>query len=50
MLSLELAMLSSFGEAEDAMFRNRMIGITGLGISAVLIATSCYMIRRARNK
>lgn len=50
MLSLELAMLSSFGEADDAMFRSRMIGITGLGISAVFIATSCYMIRRAGNK
>lgn len=25
MLSLELAMLSSFGEADDAMFRNRIL-------------------------
>lgn len=50
MLSLEMAMLSSFDTTGDVMFRNRMIGITGLVISTTFIAMSCLMIRHARNK
>lgn len=43
-LSLEISMLNSFDTTGDLMFRNRMIGATGFAISAIFIATSCYMI------
>lgn len=44
MLSLEMAMLNSFDTTGNTVFRNRTIGMTGFVISALLIATSCYMI------
>lgn len=46
-LSLEMAMLNSFDTTGDLLYRNRMIGITGLVISVIFITTSCYMIIHA---
>lgn len=45
MLCLETAMLSEFGSEDDLYFRNLTIALTGLGISAILIAASVFMIR-----
>lgn len=49
-LSLEMAMLNSFDKTGGILFRNRMIGITGLVISVIFIVTSCYMIIHATNQ
>lgn len=47
MLSLETAMLTQFGAAEDAGFRQRMMGATGLGVDAIVLGMAVYMILHA---
>lgn len=47
MLLLEMAMITTFDDSGDLIFRGRMIGITGLVISVLLIAVSTYTIVRA---
>lgn len=44
MLSLETAMLTQFGAAEDPMFRQVMTASTGAGISILVLGMAVYMI------
>ncbi len=43
-LSLETAMLTQFGAAEDAGFRRSMTGATGAGICIIVLGMAVYMI------
>ncbi len=43
-LSLETAMLSTFGSANGEFFRKMMIGLTGLGVCAVVLTMAVLMI------
>lgn len=47
MLSLETAMLTRFGSAENADFRKAMISCTGAGVSLAVVGMAVYMIIRA---
>lgn len=47
MLSLETAMLTQFGAAEDAGFRQIMTASTGAGISILVLGMAAYMIAHA---
>ena len=47
MLSLETAMLTQFGAAEDADFRQIMTASTGAGISMIVLGMAVFMIVRA---
>lgn len=47
MLSLETAMLTQFGAAEDADFRQIMTGATGAGVSLIVLSMAVYMIVHA---
>ncbi|MCM1087626.1 MAG: hypothetical protein NC419_05675 [Muribaculaceae bacterium] len=47
MLSLETAMLTQFGAADDADFRQRMIACTGAGISILVLGMAVFMIVRS---
>lgn len=47
MLSLETAMLTQFGAAEDASFRKGMTASTGAGISMIVLGMAVYMITQA---
>ena len=47
MLSLETAMLSQFGAADDPMFRRLMTASTGAGISAIVVGMAVFMIVRS---
>lgn len=44
MLSLETAMLTQFGAADDPMFRQIMTASTGAGISILVLGMAVYMI------
>ena len=44
MLSLETAMLTQFGAADDPIFRQTMTASTGAGISILVLAMAVYMI------
>ena len=44
MLSLETAMLTQFGAARDAAFRQRMSAITGTGVCMVVLGMAVYII------
>lgn len=44
MLSLETAMLTQFGAADDPMFRQIMTASTGVGISIIVIGMAIFMI------
>lgn len=44
MLSLETAMLTQFGAADDLMFRQIMTACTGMGISMIVLGMAVYMI------
>ncbi len=50
MLTLEDAMLASFGGAEDDGFRTLMVALTGAGISAIIISIAISMIVRSTKK
>lgn len=50
LLSLEAAMLQRFGDADDSYFRGMMIGLSGLGVSLILLSMSIYMILHASRK
>lgn len=43
-LSLEMAMLTQFGAAEDPSFRIIMIGCTGAGVGIIVLSMAVYMI------
>lgn len=47
MLSLETAMLTQFGAAEDPMFRQVMTASTGAGISIIVLGMAVFMIVRS---
>lgn len=47
MLSLETAMLTQFGAAEDPTFRQIMTAATGAGISVIVLGMAVFMIVRA---
>lgn len=47
MLSLETAMLTQFGAAEDAAFRQIMTACTGAGVSMIVLGMAFYMIIHA---
>ena len=47
MLSLETAMLTQFGAAEDPMFRQIMTASTGAGISMIVLGMAVFMIVRS---
>ncbi|MEE1250063.1 MAG: hypothetical protein UHU19_12675 [Lachnospiraceae bacterium] len=47
-LSLETAMLSAFGEAEQVEFRQIMTGCTGAGVCVFILLMAVYMILRAK--
>lgn len=47
MLSLETAMLTQFGAANDPMFRQIMTASTGAGISIIVLGMAVYMIVRS---
>ncbi|MCM1221003.1 MAG: hypothetical protein NC548_41615 [Lachnospiraceae bacterium] len=47
MLSLETAMLTQFGAADDADFRQIMTGCTGAGISMIVLGMAVFMIVRS---
>jgi uncharacterized membrane protein YfcA len=44
MLTLEDAMLATFGQAEGEGFRQIMCGLTGVGVVAIVLAIAIYMI------
>ena len=50
LLSLEAAMLARFGAGDDTLFRARMLGSSGLGVCALILGMSGYMIIRATRK
>lgn len=47
MLSLETAMLTQFGAADDPMFRKIMTASTGAGISVIVLGMAVFMIVRS---
>lgn len=47
MLSLETAMLTQFGAADDPAFRRIMTASTGAGISAIVLGMAVFMLRRS---
>lgn len=47
MLSLETAMLTQFGQAEEAGFRQIMMAVTGFCVSAIVLGMAVYMIIHA---
>lgn len=47
MLSLETAMLTQFGAADDADFRQIMTACTGVGISIIVLGMAAFMIVRS---
>ena len=47
MLSLETAMLTQFGAADDPMFRQIMTASTGAGISIIVLGMAVFMIVRS---
>lgn len=47
MLSLETAMLTQFGAADDPMFRRIMTASTGAGISVIVLGMAVFMIVRS---
>lgn len=47
MLSLETAMLTQFGAADDARFRQIMTAATGAGVSIIVLGMAVYMIVHA---
>lgn len=47
MLSLETAMLTQFGAADDPMFRQIMTACTGAGISMIVLGMAAFMIVRS---
>ena len=47
MLSLETAMLTQFGAADDPMFRKIMTACTGAGISMIVLGMAAFMIARS---
>lgn len=47
MLSLETAMLSQFGRADDPMFRRTMTAVTGFVVCGFVLGMAVYMILRA---
>lgn len=47
MLSLETAMLTQFGAADDPMFRKTMTAYTGAGISMIVLGMAVFMIVRS---
>lgn len=46
-LSLETAMLTQFGSAEDERFRQIMTGATGAAVCATVLAMAAYMIAKS---
>ncbi|MBD5538007.1 MAG: hypothetical protein HDQ99_20605 [Lachnospiraceae bacterium] len=50
MLSLETAMLTQFGAADDANFRRIMTASTGAGVSVIVLGMAVYMIIHATRK
>lgn len=50
MLSLETAMLTQFGAAQDALFRQRMSAATGAGVSILVLGMAVYMIVQTTKK
>lgn len=50
MLSLETAMLTQFGAADDADFRQMMTASTGAGISMIVLGMAVFMIVRATKR
>lgn len=50
MLSLETAMLTQFGAADDPMFRQIMTASTGAGISIIVLGMAMFMIVRSTNQ
>ena len=47
MLTLETAMLSAFGEGNEPIFRQIMIGATGAAVCAFILAAAIYMTLRS---
>lgn len=47
MLSLETAMLTQFGAADDAYFRKTMTASTGAGVSMIVVGMAVFMIVRS---
>lgn len=47
MLSLETAMLTQFGAADDPAFRQIMTASTGAGISVIVVGMAVFMIVRS---
>ena len=47
MLSLETAMLTQFGAADDPVFRRIMTASTGAGISILVLGMAVFMIIRS---
>lgn len=50
MLSLQTAMMTQFGAARDAAFRQRMSAITGTGVSILVLGMAVMMIARTTNQ
>ncbi|MGN0183091.1 MAG: hypothetical protein ACI4DP_11905 [Candidatus Ornithomonoglobus sp.] len=49
-LSLEMAMLTQFGAAEDPSLRRLMISCTGAGVCVIVLGMAVYMIHNATRK
>lgn len=50
LLSLETAMLTQFGAARDAAFRQMMSAATGAGVNVIVLAMAVYIIGRTTNQ
>ena len=50
LLSLEATMLRRFSDADSGIFQGKMIGISGLVVSLILLSISIYMIIHASGK
>ena len=50
MLSLEAAMLAQFGGEDSGTFRGKMLGISGLVVSLIILGMAVYMIVNATKK
>jgi hypothetical protein len=50
LLSLEATMLRRFSDADSGIFQGKMIGISGLVVSLILLSISIYMIVHASGK
>ena len=50
LLSLEATMLQRFSDADSGIFQGKMIGISGLVVSLILLSISIYMIVHASGK